>query len=187
MEIHGWRLFFGDTWVGIHRWSFIGGHTWVGRIEPVFIFMLQASAGCDNRGLRGLQRGGASAGCDEGFRALDEVVLPCVATRCFRLLRQNVKTVGEGRASAKYLFRHNSFFSPSSSTFAIIKFRHHCVSPSSSFAIIKYRHHQVSPSSSRFVKFTWNLKGHSRHLQGTSRVQVEPNCVHLDPNLDLTT
>ena len=134
MEIHGWRLFYGDTWVG--------------RIEPVFIFMLQASAGCDNRGLRGLQRGGASAGCDEGFRALDEVVLPCVAMRCFRGLRQNVKTVGEGRASAKYLFRHNSFFSLSSLTFAIIKFRHHCVQPSLCFAIIKFRHHQVSPSSS---------------------------------------
>ena len=185
MEIHGWRLFFwrymgGHTLVEIHRWSFIGGHTWVGRIEPVFIFMLQASVRCDNRGLRGLQRGGASAGCDE-------VVLPCVAMRCFRVLRQNVKTVGEGRASAKYLFRHSSFFSPSSSTFAIIKFRHHCVSPSLCFAVIKFHHHQVSPSSSSFVKFTWTLKGHSRYLQGTSRVQVEPNCVHLDPNLELTT
>lgn len=41
----------------------MGGHTWVGRIEPVFIFMLQASAGCD-----------------EGFT--------WVATRwCFRALR----------------------------------------------------------------------------------------------------
>ena len=128
---------------------------------------------------RGLRRGGASVRCDE--------VLPCVATRCFRVLRHNVKTVGKGRASAKYLFRHNSFFSPSSSTFAIIKFRHHCVSPSLCFAVIKFHHHQVSPSSSRFVKFTWNLKGHSRHLQGISRVQVETNCVHLDPNLELTT
>ena len=124
--------------------------------------------------------------------------LPCVAMRCFRVLRQNVKTVGEGMASAKYLFCHNSFFSPIIIDFrdhqvppslcsAIIVFRHHCVSPSLCFAVIKFHHHQVSPSSSRFVKFTWNLKGHSRYLQGTSRVQVEPNCVHLDPNLELTT
>ena len=120
------------------------------------------------------------AGNNRGF--------PWVATRwCFRALRHNVKTVGKGRASAKYLFRHNSFFSPSSSTFAIIKFRHHCVSPSLCFAVIKFLHHHVSQSSSSFVKFTWNLKGHSRHLQGTSRVQVEPNRVHLDPNIELTT
>ena len=127
--------------MGIHRWSYIGGHTWVGRIEPVFIFMLQASAGCD-----------------EGFRALDEVVLPCVATkRQNRWERQGVSQVS---------------LPPQFLLFAII---------------IDFRDHQVSPSSSRFVKFTWNLKGHSRHLQGTSRAQVEPNCVHLDPNLDLTT
>ena len=90
-------------------------------------------------------------------------------------------------SSAKYLFRHNPLFPPLSSTFAIIVFRSHCVSQSSSFTIIVFHHHQVSPSSSSFVKFTWNLKGHSRHLQGTSRVQVEPNCVHLGPNLELTT
>lgn len=148
----------GHTLVEIHRWPFIGGHTWVGRIEPVFIFMLQASAGCDEGFpwlvtigvFRGLQRGGASVRCDE--------VLPCVATqRQNRWERQGVSQVS---------------LPPQFLLFAII---------------IDFRDHQVSPSSSRFVKFTWNLKGHSRYLQGTSRVQVEPNCVHLDPNLDLTT
>ena len=67
----------------------------MGRIEPDFIFMLQASVGCDNRGFpwlvtigvfRGLQRGGASVRCDE--------VLPCVATqRQNRWERQGVSQV----------------------------------------------------------------------------------------------
>ena len=38
-----------------------------------------------------------------------------------------------------------------------------------------------------FVKFTWNPNHHSRHLQGTSRVQVEPNWAHLHLFLELTT
>ena len=135
---------------------------------------------------RGLRRGVPCVG-RSGYPRVATRWLLHVATRGFRSLRQNVKIVGEGMASAKCLFRHNPFFSPSSSSFAIIVFRHHCVSQSSSFAIIVFRRHQVSQSSSSFVKFTWNLKGHSRYLQGTSRVQVEPNCVHLDPNLELTT
>ena len=175
----------------IHRWAYIGGHTWVGRIEPVFIFMPQASVGCDNRGFpwlvtigvfRGLRRGGASVRCDE--------VLPCVATqRQNRWERHGVSQVSiQPSISSTTIpsFRHHHRLSQSSSS-AIIAFRHHCVSPSLCFAVIKFHHHQVSPSSSRFVKFTWNLKGHSRHLQGISRVQVEPNCVHLDPYLELTT
>ena len=141
---------------------------------------------CDNLGIRGLRRGVLCVG-RFGYPRVATRWLLHVATRGFRSLRQNVKIVGEGMVSAKYLFRHNPFFSPLSSTFAIIVFRSHCVSQSSSFTIIVFHHHQVSPSSSSFVKFTWNRKGHSRHLQGTSRVQVEPNCVHLDPNLDLTT
>ena len=148
----------------------------MGRIEPVFIFILQASVRCDE-------------------------VLPCVATkRQNRWGRQGVSQVSllpqfllfahhhrlsRSSSSAIIVFRHHCV-SPSL-CFAIIVFRHHCVSPSLCFAVIKFHHHQVSPSSSRFVKFTWNLKGHSRYLQGTSRVQVEPNCVHLDPNLELTT
>ena len=134
------------------------------------------------------------AGNNRGF--------PWVATRwCFRALRRGAsvccdttsKPLGKaGRqpsiSSATIpSFRHHHRLSRSSSS-AIIVFRHHCVSPSLCFAVIKFHHHhRLSPSSSRFVKFTWNLKGHSRYLQGTSRVQVEPNCVHLDPNLELTT
>ena len=115
---------------------------------------------------RGLRRGGASVRCDE--------VLPWVATqRQNRWGRQGVSQVSIQSSiySVKYLFSQVSL-PPQSLLFAII---------------IDFRNHQVSPSSSRFVKFTWNLKGHSRYLQGTSRVQVEPNCVHLDPNLELTT
>ena len=158
---------------------------------------------CDNLGIRGLRQSGYPRVATIGvFRGLRRGV-PCVgrsgyprfatrwllhvATRGFRVLRQNVKIVGEGMASAKCLFRQVSL-PPQSLLFAIIiDFRHHCVSPSLCFTIIVLRNHQVSPSSSSFVKFTWNLKGHSRYLQGTSRVQVEPNCVHLDPNLELTT
>ena len=108
----------------------------MGRIEPVFIFMLQASVGCDNRGFpwlvtigvfRGLQRGGASVRCDE--------VLPCVATqRQNRWERQGVSQVS---------------LSPQFLLFAIIiDFRDPQVPPSLCFAIIVFRRHQVSPSSS---------------------------------------
>ena len=155
---------------------------------------------CDNLGIRGLRQSGFSAVCDEGFRALDDLGIRGLRRGGFCTLRQEAsagcdktsKSLGKAWrqpsvSSAKYLFRHNPLFPPLSSTFAIIVFRHHCVSPSLCFAVIKFHHHQVSPSSSRFVKFTWNLKGHSRHLQGISRVQVEPNCVHLDPYLELTT
>lgn len=131
-----------------------------------------------------------SAVCDEVASARCDKRLPRVATkRQNRWGRHGVSQVSlpPSVSSAKYLFRHNPLFPPLSSTFAIIVFRSHCVSQSSSFTIIVFHHHQVSPSSSSFVKFTWNLKGHSRHLQGTSRVQVEPNCVHLDPNHELTT
>ena len=138
MEIHGWRLFFGDTWVG--------------RIEPVFIFMPQASVGCDNRGFpwlvtigvfRGLRRGGASVRCDE--------VLPCVATqRQNRWERQGVSQVSLPPQFLLFAiiidFRDHQV-SPSL-CFAIIVFRHHCVSPSLCFAVIVFRRHQVSPSSS---------------------------------------
>ena len=132
---------------------------------------------------RGLQRGGASVRCDE--------VLPCVATqRQNRWERQGVSQVSLPPQFLLFAiiidFRDHQV--PPSLCSAIIVFRRHCVSPSLCFAVIKFHHHhRLSPSSSRFVKFTWNLKGHSRYLQGTSRVQVEPNCVHLDPNLELTT
>ena len=139
---------------------------------------------CDNLGIRGLRQSGFSAVCDEGFRALDDLGIRGLRRGGFCTLRQEAsagcdktsKSLGKAWrqpsvSSAKYLFRHNPLFPPLSSTFAIIVFRHHC----------------VPPSSSSFVKFTWNLKGHSRHLQGISRVQVEPNCVHLGPNLELTT
>ena len=186
--------------MGIHGWSGLSPSLFSCSKLPR-VATIGVSVAGNNRGFpwvatrwcfRALRRG-ASVCCDE-------VVLPCVAMRCFRALRRGAsvgcdktsKPLGKaGRqpsiSSATIpSFRHHHRLSPSSS-FAIIVFRHHCVSPSLCFAVIKFHHHQVSPSSSRFVKFTWNLKGHSRHLQGISRVQVEPNCVHLDPNLELTT
>ena len=39
----------------------------------------------------------------------------------------------------------------------------------------------------RFMKFTWNTNRHSRHLQGTFRVQVAPNCAHLHLFRELTS